>query len=111
MIKLKSLISEEQDESINVEQYFWPDGKFDYDRYVQLSPEERYDAALAIIHSSKASELTEPEVFHVIIGLGNRSDIKSVYDFATKYLTPEQLFYTRKQINIFHKEFHSRFVY
>ncbi len=101
MIKLKDLILEE--ETIDATQYFWPDGKFDYSRFAQLPQEERYDAALAIIHSPKASELTEPEVFHIIIGLGNRSDIKSVYDFATKYLTPEQLFYTKKQVDGFHQ--------
>lgn len=99
---LKHFIPEEYGDSVNVERFFDKNGNFDYSVYSQLSVEDRYNAAMAIIQSDKRRKLAEPEVYHIILSVGH-DNILIVYDLATKYLTPDQLLNTKKQIDTFHR--------
>ena len=86
-------------------QYF-PNGQFDYDMYVgaiaSVSPEEQFEIAKLILSSSKSNTLSASEIYHIILGI-SKPFVRSLYDFAMNYLSPEQLAPTKRQVDIFHK--------
>ena len=95
MIKLKSLIRE------NAEKFF-PNGQFEYSLFAQIPMANRVYAAMEIISSNQRSLLTEPEIYHIILGVP-RQYVKELYEFAIQYLTPEQLKNTKEQIKAFYR--------
>jgi hypothetical protein len=90
--------------SEGMDQYF-PNGQFDWTLFFNSNKEGHNldpDAAADLISSEYGKQLTPPEVFHIILTCPS-AEIKDVYQFALKHLTPEQLSHVKIQVDTFHK--------
>lgn len=91
MIKLKSLLAE----GLDVTPYLHPDGRFDWTKFLNSNKtDDNYHldpgAAKALISSDFREKLDPGLVYHIIL-TAPKENREELFDFATHYLTPDQL--------------------